>query len=172
MTKKMVALKKTLFFLGGIFILQCVVLLFLCVGWHNINKSGLEFSASTVAALGDKWDYKELASRADPQMFAGHPEAETVKTLSVISRLGKLQSIQMCVGEASIDAASSHFVLVGQYSCKAQFEKDVAVVTFILTRNYGDILSFRNIFGNANENWKILKFNIASDYLLKAAPTQ
>jgi len=159
-----------LILLSSVFTLQCFLVVFLYLGWVDINKSGVEYAASTVMALGSNWDYKELSSRADPQMFAGHPESETAKILDVISLLGKLQSLQACGGESSIEAATSHFVLIGQYQCKATFEKDTAIVTFVFTRSYKDILSFGNIFGHANDNWKILRFNVASNYLAKTAP--
>ena len=58
----------------------------------------------------------------------------------------------------------SHLVVIAQYQCKVKFEKDTGVVSMVLTGNFKDML-----LGKTSNDWKILRFNLASDYLVKTA---
>lgn len=151
-------IKNILAFLGGVFVLLMIFTLAAYLQWGSLQKNAQIFASDSAVAMFQTWDFAALKTRAAPMMFANTTEDNVRDVFKAFSKLGKMQTIEGCQGQASLNLGNTKEQppVTGQYGCKIKFENDTAVVRLLLIGDYFN-------------NWKIGAMQMNSDYLVKVA---
>jgi len=153
--------KNILAALGGLFMVEVIALMFLLGRWETLDSTSHYYVMQAVPAIFTTMDVAELERRATPKLFAGMSEDDIKKLFNQFKRLGKLETVEGCEGNAALTWAKHRIEPNAEYECKLKFEKDRVSATLVLL---GDDRAL--IKGDYDNGWKIAALHVNSDYLV------